>query len=130
MGIGLLAGIVGVLALVALDLIIRRRFGVTDFLATLVLLVAGLLGVVFAWTFGVLHARLSVLIGSIERAEDELRREKRNRKGVLPGDPSMNEASSPRTRAEAARRRDRPDRRASRPAGPVTQPVALHTVAR
>ena len=93
-GIGLLAGIVGVLALVALDLIIRRRFGVTDFLATLVLFVAGLLGVVFAWTFGALHARLSVLIGSIERAEDKLRREERNRKGVLPGDPSMNEASS------------------------------------
>jgi hypothetical protein len=93
-GIGLLAGIVGVLALVALDLVVRRRFGVTDFVATLVLLVAGLLGVLFAWTFGSLHARLSVLIGTIERAEDELRREERNRKGVLPGDPSMNEASS------------------------------------
>lgn len=93
-GIGLLMGLVGVLALVGLDLVVRQRMGMVDFVSTVALLVCGLVAVVFGWTFGALHARLSVLIGTIERAEDDLRRRERNRLGVLPGDPSMNEASS------------------------------------
>ncbi len=98
-GIGLLMGVVGVLALVGLDLVVRQRMGMVDFVATVALLVVGLLAVVYAWTFGALHARLSVLIGTIERAEDELRRDRRNRLGVVAGDPSMNEASATSERA-------------------------------
>ncbi len=93
-GVGLLAGVVGVLVLVGLDLLLRLRFGLVNFIETGVLLISGMLCVVFAWTFGGLHARLTVLVGAIERAEDELRRQERNRLGVLPGDPSMNEASA------------------------------------
>ena len=83
-GIGLFAGVVGVVVLVGLDLAVRQRFGVSDLWATMVLLVAGLLAVVFAWTFGGLHARLCVLIGTIERAEDDLRREQRLLRDELP----------------------------------------------
>ncbi|MFI4854400.1 MAG: hypothetical protein ACIAQF_05405 [Phycisphaerales bacterium JB065] len=93
-GIGLLVGIVGVLVLVGLDLLVRLRFGEVNFIETVVLLVAGMLCVLFAWTFGALHARLTVLVGAIERAEDDLRRQDRNRLGVLSGDASMNESSA------------------------------------
>lgn len=93
-GIGLLIGAVGVLALVSLDLVVRHRMGIVDFIAGFALLVVGLLLVLFGWTFGSLHARLSVLIGTIERAEDEVLRRERNRRGVMPGDPSVNEASA------------------------------------
>lgn len=93
-GIGLLAGAVGVILLVALDLAIRQRMGVVDFIATGVLLLAGVIAVLFAWTFGALHARLCVLVGAIESAEDDVRRRERNRLGVLAGDRSMNESSA------------------------------------
>jgi hypothetical protein len=62
--------------------------------ATITVLVLGILAVLFASTFGSLHARLWIIIREIEYAEDELRRRERNRLGILPGDPSMNEAGA------------------------------------
>lgn len=108
--IGVGFGVVGVCALAGLDFAVRGHIGFENVLLTVAVVVCGVLAVVYGSVFGSLHARICVIVGEIAHAEDELRREERNRLGVVAGDPSMRE-----TAASA----DPPAREVERQIGPI-----------